>query len=105
MPIVGFGVYQITDQKECEQSVVDAIEIGHRLIDTAASYMNEEAVGKSYRITELFARSACVGSQIGYINIALVILDRRSHVVYDVAQKSPLGAFVVSGKKRSFLRT
>ena len=49
MPIVGFGVFQITDQKECEQSVVDAIEVGYRLIDTAASYMNEEAVGRGIK--------------------------------------------------------
>jgi 2,5-diketo-D-gluconate reductase A len=49
MPIVGFGVYQITDPAECEQSVIDAIEIGHRLIDTAASYMNEEAVGRGIK--------------------------------------------------------
>jgi diketogulonate reductase-like aldo/keto reductase len=49
IPIVGFGVFQITDQKECEQSVVDAIEVGHRLIDTAASYMNEEAVGRGIK--------------------------------------------------------
>ena len=46
MPIVGFGVFQIPDPEECERSVVDAIEAGYRLIDTAASYMNEEAVGK-----------------------------------------------------------
>jgi len=46
MPIVGFGVFQVPDPKECERSVVDAIEAGYRLIDTAASYMNEEAVGK-----------------------------------------------------------
>jgi 2,5-diketo-D-gluconate reductase A len=45
MPILGFGVYQIADPKECERCVVDAIEAGYRLIDTAASYMNEEAVG------------------------------------------------------------
>lgn len=45
MPMLGFGVFQITDPAECEQSVVDAIEIGYRHIDTAASYMNEEAVG------------------------------------------------------------
>jgi 2,5-diketo-D-gluconate reductase A len=49
MPILGFGVFQIADQKECERSVVDAIEAGHRLIDTAASYMNEEAVGRALR--------------------------------------------------------
>ena len=45
MPIVGFGVFQITDAAACEQSVVDAIATGYRLIDTAASYGNEQAVG------------------------------------------------------------
>jgi diketogulonate reductase-like aldo/keto reductase len=49
MPIVGFGVFQIRDEKECEQCVVDAIESGYRLIDTAASYMNEEAVGRAIK--------------------------------------------------------
>lgn len=47
MPILGFGVFQINDLKECEQSVLNAIEVGYRLIDTAASYGNEEAVGKA----------------------------------------------------------
>lgn len=47
MPILGFGVFQVTDLAECERSVVDAIETGYRLIDTAQSYMNEEAVGKA----------------------------------------------------------
>lgn len=45
MPILGFGVFQIPDPKECERAVIDAIESGYRLIDTAASYMNEQAVG------------------------------------------------------------
>lgn len=49
MPILGFGVFQITDQMECEQSVYDAIIAGYRLIDTAASYLNEEAVGKAIK--------------------------------------------------------
>jgi 2,5-diketo-D-gluconate reductase A len=49
MPIVGFGVFQIPDPAECERSVVDAIEAGYRLIDTAASYLNEEAVGRGLR--------------------------------------------------------
>jgi 2,5-diketo-D-gluconate reductase A len=49
MPIVGFGVFQIPDANECERSVVEAIEAGYRLIDTAASYMNEEAVGRGLR--------------------------------------------------------
>ena len=49
MPVVGFGVFQIANLKECERSVVDAIECGYRLIDTAASYMNEAAVGQGLR--------------------------------------------------------
>lgn len=49
MPILGFGVFQVKDLEECERSVVDAINTGYRLIDTAASYMNEEAVGKAIK--------------------------------------------------------
>jgi len=49
MPILGFGVFQVTDLAECERSVIDAIETGYRLIDTAASYGNEEAVGKAIK--------------------------------------------------------
>lgn len=49
MPILGFGVFQIPDAQECTSCVVDAIQSGYRLIDTAASYMNEEAVGKGIR--------------------------------------------------------
>jgi diketogulonate reductase-like aldo/keto reductase len=49
MPLLGFGVFQITDAAACEQSVVDAIATGYRLIDTAASYLNEAAVGRGIR--------------------------------------------------------
>jgi 2,5-diketo-D-gluconate reductase A len=49
MPILGFGVYQMRDLAECEQSVYDAIKAGYRLIDTAAVYMNEEAVGRAIK--------------------------------------------------------
>jgi len=49
MPILGFGVYQMNDLKECERSVLDALEIGYRSIDTAAAYHNEEAVGKAIK--------------------------------------------------------
>lgn len=47
MPILGFGVFQIRDHEECEQVVYEAIQAGYRLIDTAASYLNEEAVGRA----------------------------------------------------------
>ena len=49
MPVLGFGVFQIKDAKECENTVVEAIRSGYRLIDTAASYLNEEAVGKAIK--------------------------------------------------------
>ena len=49
MPILGFGVFQVTDLAECERSVLNAIATGYRLIDTAASYGNEEAVGKAIK--------------------------------------------------------
>lgn len=49
MPLLGFGVFQVPDLKECEGAVLNAIETGYRLIDTAASYMNESAVGNAIR--------------------------------------------------------
>jgi len=49
MPIVGYGVFQIPDAQECKRCVIDAIEVGYRLIDTAASYMNEGAVGEGIK--------------------------------------------------------
>jgi 2,5-diketo-D-gluconate reductase A len=71
MPILGFGVFQIADPKECERSVIDAIEAGYRLIDTATSYMNEEAVGRALRASgvpraELFVTTKLWVQDTGY---------------------------------------
>ena len=49
MPKIGFGVFQIEDEKICEQAVMDAIDVGYRHIDTAAAYLNEEAVGRAIK--------------------------------------------------------
>ena len=49
MPLEGFGVFQIPDAAQCEQVVYDAVKTGYRLLDTAAAYMNEEAVGKAVK--------------------------------------------------------
>lgn len=49
MPVLGFGVYQINDLKECEKIVSEAIKTGYRLIDTAQAYGNEEAVGSAVK--------------------------------------------------------
>ncbi|WP_321479464.1 aldo/keto reductase [uncultured Bacteroides sp.] len=71
MPILGFGVYQITDAQECEQSVLDALQIGYRLIDTASVYRNEEAVGRAIQRSgiareELFITTKLWVSDYGY---------------------------------------
>ena len=73
MPIVGFGVFQILDADTCERCVVDAINIGYRLIDTAASYMNEKAVGNAIKKCgvnrkELFITSKLWVQDHGYEN-------------------------------------
>lgn len=47
MPLLGFGVFQVTDLAVCEQAVADAIDVGYRLIDTASAYENEEAGGSA----------------------------------------------------------
>jgi 2,5-diketo-D-gluconate reductase A len=76
MPIIGFGVFQVTDLKECERGVIDAISSGYRLIDTAASYMNEEAVGKAIKNSgvareEIFITTKLWVEQAGYDNTKL----------------------------------
>ena len=78
MPIVGYGVFQIPDQAECERCVVDAIGAGYRLIDTAASYMNEEAVGKGLKNCgvprdQLFVTSKLWVQDTGYQNTLAAI--------------------------------
>src|SRR5881398_443365 len=71
MPILGFGVFQIEDPSECERSVRDAIEVGYRLIDTAASYGNEASVGNALKKSgvareELFVTTKLWIADTGY---------------------------------------
>lgn len=73
MPIMGFGVYQVTDAVQCEQAVTDALDAGYRLIDTAAAYFNEEAVGAAIRKSgipreELFITTKLWIQDYGYEN-------------------------------------
>lgn len=73
MPMLGFGVFQIADAKECEQCVYDAISAGYRLIDTAAAYLNEEAVGRAIKRSdvpreELFITTKLWIQDAGYEN-------------------------------------
>lgn len=78
MPILGFGVFQIPDPAECERTVIDAIGAGYRLIDTAASYQNEGAVGKGIKSSgiarsDLFVTSKLWVQDTGYENTELAI--------------------------------
>lgn len=78
MPILGYGVYQVT-QEECERCVIDALEVGYRSIDTAQSYFNEEQVG-----------SAIVKSGIPREDIFLTTKVWVEHYGYENAKKSVL---------------
>lgn len=58
MPLLGFGVFQVPDPEECERSVSAALRTGYRLIDTAAAYGNEAAVGNAIKQSGVPARSS-----------------------------------------------
>lgn len=81
MPILGFGVFQIPDPKECEEIVYQAIQHGYRLIDTAASYGNEEAVGKAIK------RSGVPREEL-FITTKLWITDATYEGTKEAFQKS-----------------
>ena len=73
MPMEGFGVFQVSDLALCEQAVSDALDCGYRLIDTASSYQNEEAVGRAIQRSnvpreELFITTKAYIQQMGYDN-------------------------------------
>lgn len=88
MPILGFGVFQIPDAQECERSVIDAIQSGYRLIDTAASYMNEEAVGKGLKASgvarnQLFVTTKLWVQEAGYERTRQAIDKSLSRLALD----------------------
>lgn len=68
MPILGYGVYQIPDLKECERCVIDAIDVGYRLIDTAQAYFNEEAVGNAVEKSGVKREDIFITSKIWITN-------------------------------------
>jgi diketogulonate reductase-like aldo/keto reductase len=83
MPLLGFGVFQVTDLAECQRSVEDALSLGYRLIDTAASYQNEGAVGNAIRTSglareDLFITTKLWVSDTGY---------ERTKVAFDRSMK------------------
>lgn len=80
MPMEGFGVFQVRDKEECKRSVLDAIRAGYRLIDTAASYTNEDAVGEAVR--EAIAEGICTREDL-FITSKMWVQDMQN---YDMAK-------------------
>lgn len=70
VPILGFGTYQITDAAEAEQAVKDAIKTGYRHIDTAQSYMNEEAVGRGIAASGVDRKELFITTKIWVENVS-----------------------------------
>lgn len=81
MPIIGFGVFQVPDKKECQESVYQAIKAGYRLIDTVASYTNEDAVGNAVR--QVIDEGICKREDL-FITSKLWVQDMKD---YDTAKK------------------
>lgn len=82
MPMEGFGVFQVRDKAQCKESVLNAIRAGYRLIDTAASYTNEDAVGEAVR--EAIAEGICTREEL-FITSKMWVQDMQS---YDMAKKA-----------------
>ena len=76
MPMEGFGVFQVRDKAECKRAVLDAIRAGYRLIDTAASYTNEDAVGEAVR--EAIAQGLCTREEL-FITSKMWVQDMESY--------------------------
>ena len=76
MPMEGFGVFQVRDKAECKQSVLEAIRTGYRLIDTAAVYGNEDAVGEAVR--EAIEQGLCTREDL-FITSKLWVQDMENY--------------------------
>lgn len=64
IPLTGLGVYQINNLDECEHTVLNALKIGYRLIDTAACYGNEKAVGKAIKKSQIPREDIFISSKV-----------------------------------------
>lgn len=88
MPLVGFGVFQIEDAAQCEQCVLDALDVGYRLIDTAQAYYNEKAVGRALQKTsvpreEIFLTTKVWVTEFGYEKAKASVLESMRKLQVD----------------------
>ena len=89
MPKEGFGVFQVRDKEECRRSVLDAIKAGYRLIDTAASYTNEDAVGEA--VKEAIAQGICTREEL-FITSKMWVQDMQNYETAKAAIDASLNA-------------
>ena len=89
MPMEGFGVFQVRDKEECKRSVLDAIKSGYRLIDTAASYTNEDAVGEA--VKEAVAQGICTREEL-FITSKMWVQDMQNYETAKAAIDASLNA-------------
>lgn len=103
MPMEGFGVFQVPDPAQCEQAVLDAIAMGYRLIDTAAAYMNEKAVGAAVAKCgvprrELFITTKLWVQDASYAGAKRAIQDSLSKLGLDYIDQylihQPMGDYI-----------
>ena len=87
MPLEGFGVFQIPDPAECERVVYDAIKTGYRLLDTAAAYRNEEALGKA--VKRAVADGLCTREEL-FITTKVWVQDQKNEETAYQAVKTSL---------------
>lgn len=89
MPMEGFGVFQVRDKEECKRSVLDAVKAGYRLIDTAASYTNEDAVGEA--VKEGVAQGICTREEL-FITSKMWVQDMQNYETAKAAIDASLNA-------------
>lgn len=89
MPMEGFGAFQVRDKEECKRSVLDAIKSGYRLIDTAASYTNEDAVGEA--VKEAVAQGICTREEL-FITSKMWVQDMQNYETAKAAIDASLNA-------------
>lgn len=100
MPLVGFGVFQIEDAGQCEQCVLDALDVGYRLIDTAQAYYNEEAVGNALQKTsvprdEIFLTTKVWVTEFGYEKARASVLESMRKLQVDYLDLALIHQYLV----------
>lgn len=105
MPLEGFGVFQVPDFEVCKKAVLDAIDCGYRLIDTAAAYMNEEAVGAAIKESGVVVIPKSVHKERMEQNIAVWDFELSAEDMTQINELSLDHSEIVSNDDPAFMKT